>query len=162
LLCGFQVSNEKKVPMPAMVVKPALIQRERKFRLLVIDADDGIRQMLSHILARPNCELVFGKSPTHLDKLLTGAAHFDVLLIDVAQAVNPLLEILPLLKSRCPETKVICIAHAAAISFWLEAIQRGAYEYLPKPLHREDLRWVVDGALERLAFETNAGCEPQV
>ena len=23
--------------------------------------------MLSHILARRNCELVFGKSPTHLD-----------------------------------------------------------------------------------------------
>jgi DNA-binding NtrC family response regulator len=135
--------------MPVAASKRAPIERGRRPRLLVLDAEEGIRQMLSQVLAGDDCEVIFGESPASLDELLTGPDPFDVLLIDVERRVEPVLEILPLLKEHCPNTKVICISNAADIPFWLEAIQRGAYDYLPKPLHREDLRWVVDGALER-------------
>lgn len=135
--------------MSAIGFRRASCSGRRRSRILVVDADKEICQMLSQVLSEDRYEVTFADSAGNLDTLLTGYLSFDAVLVDLGQAVEPVLDMLPLLKEHSPETEVICISQPVDVHFWLEAIQRSAYEYLPKPVDRDDLRWVVATAVER-------------
>ncbi len=129
--------------------KRAVAQHGRRSRILVIDADPEVCQILLRVLNEDDHEVVFGQSAASLDELLNECSPCDAVLVDVSSAAEALLDILPSLKRRYPETEVICISQPADIHLWLEAIQRGAYEYLAKPVAAEDLLWILTGALAR-------------
>jgi DNA-binding NtrC family response regulator len=133
--------------MQEMGLKRADVEGARRSRILVVDADKEIRQVLSQILEEEDHEVIFGQSPESLDQMLAAPFRFDVVLIELTQRPEPMLDMLLVLKELCPRTEVIFISQPSDIHFWLEAIRRGAYEYLPKPVDREDLLWTIGSAL---------------
>jgi FixJ family two-component response regulator len=53
------------------------------------------------------------------------------------------------IKERSPRTEVIFVSHLADVPLWIESIQRGAYDLLPKPLDQRELLRIVRGALKK-------------
>jgi DNA-binding NtrC family response regulator len=125
--------------------------REIQPRLLVLDADPQVRETVSKSLSNCGCLVYFEGSPDLFENILLKVAHFDVVLIDLFDPVERPFEMLSIIKENSPRTEVIFISNLAEVPLWIESMQRGAYDYLPKPLNRQELRRVIRGALGKNA-----------
>jgi len=81
---------------------------------------------------------------------------FDVVILDLRMPGLNGLELLDRIVQDSPETVVIVITGYATVESAVEAMKRGAYDFIPKPFTPKVLRAIVARALEkrRLAAET--------
>jgi DNA-binding NtrC family response regulator len=124
-------------------------EEQRGRRVLVIDADLQVRKWLTETLKANACEVVYAESPQRLEKVLLEDAPFGAILMDLYQPVEEIFDLIPIIKARDPKTEIIFVSRLAEVDLWIESIQRGAYDYLPKPLDQNELRRVVNNALEK-------------
>jgi DNA-binding NtrC family response regulator len=129
--------------------KGAPNEEKRGRRVLVIDADLQVRKWLTETLKANACEVVNAESPQRLEKALFEYAPFGAILMDLYEPVEEIFELIPIIKARDPKTEIIFVSRLAEEDLWIESIQRGAYDYLPKPLDQNELRRVVNNALEK-------------
>jgi DNA-binding NtrC family response regulator len=124
-------------------------EEQRGRRVLVIDADLQVRKWLTETLKANACEVVYAESPQRLEKALLEDAPFGAILMDLYHPVEEIFDLIPIIKARDPKTEIIFVSRLAEVDLWIESIQRGAYDYLPKPLDQNELRRVVNNALEK-------------
>ncbi len=74
----------------------------------------------------------------------------DVAVVDIRLPGMDGLEVLRRLREATPGTEVIIMTAHASVGSAVEAMRRGAFDYLTKPLDLEELRVVVDKALTNL------------
>lgn len=77
---------------------------------------------------------------------------FAVALIDITMPDMDGLELLGLIKTYSPNTECIMITAVDEARVAVECLKKGAYDYLVKPLSRDDLARVVKRAIERKRF----------
>ena len=114
-----------------------------------MDSDPQARELVSETLQLDGCEVVSEESPAQLEKILLEHSPLDAILIDFTGPAERNFDLIRLVKEICPWTKTIFISRLTDVNLWIESIQRGAYDYLPKPLDRNELRRVVRNALEK-------------
>ena len=73
-----------------------------------------------------------------------GRRPFDVALLDLRLAQERGLDLLPQLLSVAPGLHVVVVTAYATIETAVEAMRRGAFDYLPKPFTPDQLRIVLD------------------
>ncbi len=135
--------------MPGAKTKLAPFERKRRSRLLVVDADTQVRGIISEVLPGEKYEVVFGESSDCLETLLPEDSPFDAVLIDLFKSAENYFAWLSPLKEKQPATEVIFVSKLDDMNLWTEAIQCGAYDYLPRPLDREELKRAIINALEK-------------
>ncbi len=64
---------------------------------------------------------------------------YDVLIADIKMPRMTGLELLPRVKAVSPETEVIVITGFGSISSAVDAMKKGAFDYLPKPFDLDEL-----------------------
>jgi len=107
-------------------------------RILVVDDEPVIRDTLAEYLQLEGFAVAV--AATGEDAVTQAQArHFDVVLCDVNLPGLDGLEVLGLLSKRCPETFVILITAYATVETAVEAFQRGAHDYLMKPVILKDV-----------------------
>jgi len=74
---------------------------------------------------------------------------FDLALIDVAMPEVDGVDVLNLIKSTSPGTECLMVTAVNEARVAVECLKKGAYDYLVKPVSREDLVAAVKRALER-------------
>ncbi len=74
----------------------------------------------------------------------------DILLLDYRLPRMDGLEVLRRVKANCPEIVVILLTAHGSVEGAVEAMKLGAFDYLTKPIDLEELRLVVEKALESL------------
>ena len=74
----------------------------------------------------------------------------DVAVVDIRLPGIDGLEVLQRLRELSPGTEVVIMTAHASVSSAVEAIKRGAFDYLTKPLDLEELRVIVDKAASHL------------
>jgi NtrC-family two-component system response regulator AlgB len=106
---------------------------------LIIDDDPGVRQSLRLCLESDNARVLgVGTSSGALDALERG--RFDVVFLDLWLQAESGLVVLPEILRRQPGVGVIVITAFATFESAVEAMKRGAVDYLPKPFTPEQVR----------------------
>jgi DNA-binding NtrC family response regulator len=117
--------------------------------IIIIDDEqdflDSVRRGLLGVGFR-NLKL-FSDSRKAAESLRQGET-FDIALIDITMPEVNGLEILDFIKTNYPATECIMVTAANEARIAIECLRKGAYEYLVKPISREDLVSSINRALE--------------
>jgi len=73
----------------------------------------------------------------------------DVLLLNLQQPFDTAFDFLSELRTRSPQTEIVVVSELDDEELWLEAMQRGAYDFLPKPVDLHELKRTLIQAAER-------------
>jgi DNA-binding NtrC family response regulator len=114
---------------------------------LIVDDKENMRGLLRDILA-PQHGVVLATDGTAARTQLE-AGDFDVVLTDIRMPTLDGFELVKLVKERWPLTEVVVMTAFASIQSAVEAMRRGAYDYIQKPFDPDDVSLVVNRALER-------------
>ncbi len=117
-------------------------------RILVIDDDDGLRDSLQLLLSAEGYD-VSGAQDGASALRQVERAPFDVILCDLRMPGQDGLELLPELVQRLPNTPILMMSAYGTDELALEAIHRGAYDYLAKPFQPAEALFTIRKARER-------------
>jgi len=123
-----------------------------KGKILIVDDQPGIREMLRTILEK-EYQIVEADSGAALQKTFSEEEP-DLVLLDVKLPDDNGLDLLPAIKKRWPDTEVIILTGAPsdheAVSWAVEATKRGAFNFLRKS---------ADFDVEKLLADVNIAIE---
>ncbi len=115
--------------------------------ILVADDDAAIRTVLNQALGRVGYDVRTTGNAATLWKWINDGEG-DVVITDVVMPDENGLDLLPRIKKLRPELQVIVMSAQNTLMTAVNATQRGAFEYLPKPFDLNELTSVVKRALE--------------
>jgi len=116
-------------------------------RILVVDDDDALRESLALLLAAEGYEVVTaGDAAGALARL---EEPVDVVLCDVRMPGRDGLELLPELIRRLPGAPVLLMSAYGSADLAVEALKRGAFDYLAKPFQPSEVLLAIKKARER-------------
>jgi two-component system response regulator AtoC len=119
-------------------------------RVLVAEDDRVARDLLSEILRGEGYEVeAVDDGAVAIERAQAGDGRYDLVVSDVRMERSGGLDVLAAFTAKAPSTPVILITAFGDVSGAMEAIQRGAYDYVSKPFNIEELRLTVARALER-------------
>ncbi len=120
-----------------------------RLRVLIIDDEESIRHMLSMLLKKEGYEVRCAQDGQEGLKALL-AQPSDLVLCDVRMPVLGGLELLDALKQRALHVTVIVMSAFGDKAMALEAMRRGAYDYIDKPFKNDEVLLAIMKAVERL------------
>src|SRR5436190_16815012 len=120
----------------------------RAWEILVIDDEKNIRATLALCLEGMGCKVTaVASAPAALAALSRQA--FDLAFLDLRLGETSGLDVLPQLLTERPALTVVVITAYATFDTAVEAIKRGAKDYLPKPFTPAQIRHVVEQLAEQ-------------
>ncbi len=123
-----------------------------KKELLVVDDERGMREFLEIMLSREGHSVTLAESGKKALALLSERA-FDLVLCDIRLGDISGISVLREAKNLSPAPVVIMISAYASTENAVEAMNEGAFDYIPKPFDNDELRATVRNALERKTIE---------
>jgi len=128
-----------------------------KHKILVIDDEEVVLDSCTQVLAGGDCQvLTAGNGAEGLKRL--EEAQPDLIFLDLKMPGLSGLEVLERIRTNHPRRVVIVITGYATVSSAVEAMKKGAFDFLPKPFTPEELRLIARRGLEhnRLVQQTIA------
>jgi len=117
-------------------------------RILVVDDEEIVLKSCLRILDGANFELETVNNGRDALRRIE-ESHYDIVILDIMMPELDGLEVLQRVKESHPELDVIMITGLAQIDVAVRAMKFGAFDYLPKPFEPDELKRVVERALER-------------
>jgi two-component system nitrogen regulation response regulator GlnG len=118
-----------------------------KKKLLILDNDQQTLAELKGIFAGNDIDL-FPTSDARSALEYAGTEHPNVALVDIAISGESGLEVMKAIKEQSPHVWVIMLSGRTATRYAIAAMQQGAYDYLTKPLDRNQVKNVVERAMQ--------------
>lgn len=118
-----------------------------KHNILVIDDEKVIRNGCHEVLTKEGYETILAENG-ELGLKMIEKAHFDVILLDLMMPGLSGFDVLSHVKALHPDTSIIVITGYATIENSIEAMKKGAFDFIPKPFSPDQLRVVVSKAIE--------------
>ncbi|MCA9764184.1 MAG: sigma-54-dependent Fis family transcriptional regulator [Gemmatimonadetes bacterium] len=116
-------------------------------RLLVVDDEESIRDILAQVLGYEGYEVITaGSGGEALHHYHEGP--FDLVLLDVKMQGIDGLDTLAQLRDLDPDVRVVMISGHGSIGTAVQAVKDGAFDFLEKPLDSDRLLVTVQRALE--------------
>jgi DNA-binding NtrC family response regulator len=120
-------------------------------KILIVDDDTIILDSLCEFLTIEGYQTV-GATNLHQAKEKLLRQSFALVITDVNLPDGDGFELLTLIRQNYPRTVVIMITGYGTIESAVEAIKKGAYDYLTKPIIDDDLRLAVERAIRQQAL----------
>jgi len=117
-------------------------------QILIVDDELIARENLEHVLRKEGYEVVAEESGAAALAILK-KREFDLVMTDLRMQQVDGMQILERTKKLYPDTEIIMITGYATVTSAVEAMQKGAYHYLPKPYKIDEVRILVRQALEK-------------
>ncbi len=118
-----------------------------KPKILVVDDEKVIRNGCHEVLTQDGYEAILAENG-ELGLKMIEKAHFDVILLDLMMPGLSGFDVLSHVKALHPDTSIIVITGYATIENSIEAMKKGAFDFIPKPFSPDQLRVVVSKAIE--------------
>ncbi|KJJ83925.1 response regulator receiver protein [Candidatus Omnitrophus magneticus] len=125
-------------------------------KILIVDDDKRLNKTINEVLERSGystCMVYSGDEA--IDKISTD--RFDIALLDLIMPGMKGVDVLTEVRRISPKTKVIMITAFATIESAIDAIRKGASEYISKPFKINELLTIIERVFEESRFEDNIG-----
>jgi two-component system response regulator AtoC len=123
-----------------------------RFRVLVIDDDPGVRDYMEALVSRQGYEVTAAADGEEALKNLE-TIQPDLITLDVVLPGMDGLQTLEKLKQRLPDVPVVMLSGHGQARNIVEAMRRGASDFLRKPFEVEELELAFQKALEKRALK---------
>ncbi|MBU4262816.1 MAG: sigma-54 dependent transcriptional regulator [Proteobacteria bacterium] len=121
--------------------------------ILIIDDEANIRKTLSYCLAAEGHTVIAVSNPADAIEEARRRS-FDMAFLDLRLGEEDGMELIPVLLSDSPWTKIVVITAHASIQSAVEAIKRGATDYIAKPFSPDQIRLFTSRIGKIRALET--------
>lgn len=125
----------------------AAIQINYTPRILVVDDEVRIRDACRIVLEDCGYEVCAAATGAKGLELIRDH-HYDIILLDLMMPELSGFEVLAQVKARHPDTVVIVITGYATLEHSVEAMKKGAFDFIPKPFTPEHLRVTTAKAID--------------
>ena len=125
----------------------AVARPQRPARILVVDDETHVRSMIGATLERQGYDVQLASNGHEAAAIVEGNA-FDLVLTDIVMQDGNGIALLERIRAQQPHLPVIIVTAIHDIGVAIDAMRRGAYDYLLKPFEREHLVATVLRALE--------------
>jgi two-component system response regulator PilR (NtrC family) len=119
--------------------------------VLIVDDERSVREFLRIALERAGHRVETAESPAAA-KLVYDVRELDVVITDLKMPSGSGLDVLDGVKAGHAATQVIVVTAYATPETAIQAMKRGAYDYLTKPFKVDEVAVVVERALEKRAL----------
>ncbi|MDL2123370.1 MAG: sigma-54 dependent transcriptional regulator [Deltaproteobacteria bacterium] len=121
-------------------------------RILVVDDEISMRRFLEVLLSREGYKVSCAENGKTAISMIN-KKHFDLLLCDIRLGDISGLDVLRAAKKQSQHTVVIMISAYASAETAVEAMNEGAYDYVPKPFNNEEIKQTIKNALDLKTIE---------
>jgi DNA-binding NtrC family response regulator len=125
---------------------------ENSSQILIVDDQINTCKSLQAILKKSGYRSDYTQSGEEALRRIRDE-HYDIIISDIRMPGMDGMALLEELKRIQPSLVVIMITGYATIKSAVEAIQKGAYDYLPKPFTPDEVRVIIERAVERSRLE---------
>lgn len=122
-------------------------KKEFKPTILVVDDELSIREFLQIMLKREKMLVETASDGEEALKLLE-QKHFDLVISDIKMPKVDGLELLSRVKAKDPNALMLMITAHGSTELAVEAMKKGAYDFLTKPFKIDDVKLRIEKALE--------------
>jgi len=128
-----------------------------QINILVIDDEQIMREGCSRILSKDGWAVITAENGKQgLDEIQNHLGKMDVILLDLMMPGMSGMEVLDQVRTIDPNLLVIVITGYATVESAVEAMKKGAYDFIPKPFTPDQLRIVVRRAIEKRTLQKEA------
>jgi len=130
-------------------------QETNTYRILLVDDESGIRQSLSTYLEHHGFDVETAEDAMSALELFRRQRP-DMVLTDISMPGASGLDLLQQIKEKDPSVEVIMITAYLDISFAIQAMRRGAFDFFTKPFNFEKVLLTIERARERQSLRKKA------
>jgi signal transduction histidine kinase len=120
-------------------------------KILLVDDEEGIRNVLRVTMADAGYDVLTAAGGDEALELLN-KHEIRLIVSDIKMPGMDGLELLVAVKRRWPESEVIMITGHGDMDSAIEALRRGAGDFITKPIHEEALEIALERAAEKIAI----------
>ena len=117
-------------------------------KILVVDDEPGMRSLLHKVLTKEGYFVTTAEAGEDAIEAMAGE-DFDLAVLDIEMPGMNGIELLKRIKASAPGLNVVMITAYGSLQSAVDAMRLGAYDYLTKPFQMEEIKLVVEKALER-------------
>ena len=120
--------------------------------ILVVDDELSMRELLEFMLKKEGYQVSVAQNGSQAIEMLQ-KGRYDLLLCDIRLGDMTGLDVLRACRKKQPNTTVVMISAYASTETAVEAMNEGAYDYVPKPFDNEELKQTIAKALDLKTLE---------
>ena len=132
---------------------PREIPGSNLLNLLVVDDERAVREGCRDAAQTAGFNTFVADSAEHAYKVLD-TQNIDIVFLDLKLPGAGGLEALRMIKSRRPNAVIIIITGYATVSSAVQAMKLGAFDYISKPFSLDELRIMLERAIDELKLTT--------
>jgi len=118
------------------------LHSQKKLQILVVDDEEISRNNIEHILKKDGHRV---ETAIHgldaMEKMKD--KEFEIIITDLKMEKMDGIQLIESVKEVSPDTDIVMITGFATVNSAVNALQKGAAHYLPKPLNLEELRSII-------------------
>jgi two-component system response regulator PilR (NtrC family) len=123
-----------------------------KDKILVADDEKSMRELLDIMLKKEGYKITLASNGEEVMKLIEKDI-FDLALVDIRMPRQDGISVLKRIKAVSPETIVIMMTAYASADTAIKAMKEGAYDYITKPFKIDEIKIIIQNALEKKHLE---------
>lgn len=123
---------------------------QKHSKILFVDDEPSMREMVSILLKRQGYEVETAHSGRQAIARIDEGGSFDLVITDLVMDRGGGMEVLATAKKKLPHAEVIVVTAYGTAETAVEAMKKGAFDYLSKPFIVDEFVLTVRKALERL------------
>jgi len=123
-----------------------------KDKILIADDEKSMRELLDIMLKKEGYKLTLASNGEEVIKLIEKDI-FDLALVDIRMPRQDGISVLKKIKTVSPETIVIMMTAFASADTAIKAMKEGAYDYITKPFKIDEIKIIIQNALEKKHLE---------
>src|SRR5918993_2035727 len=116
--------------------------------LLIVEDEERMRRLFELVLKPAGYDLLWARSGAEAITLIQDHGSVDMIITDLQLGGLSGMEVLDAARQQLPDVPVLIVTGYGTVKSAVEAMQKGAYDYISKPVDNEELKIVIARALQ--------------